>query len=938
LSEELKLHTPRVDGLLFAALDCTSDAIVISQAGVTRQEERILFANEAFCAMSGFTKSEITDMAIGDMVRDIPELDLGETTQLTRDMRVRVELVTHSGKRLDLYWESETVNQEGKGCDARDQVEEFYRIGTFTPTSQPSKYERAVRLITEKISSYTGPDFFPALVRSLAEVLEFPTVLITRQANQDGHVKTIGLVMDGHLTMNVDFCLKDSPCERILDGEFFAIPNGLQEFYPEFELLDLYPEAQGFIGTPILDANGSVFGHIALLGPRFQLSKESETVLRIFAERAAAEFHRLDSTLALLESETRYRKLIEVAPEAILVFDLNERVFVQCNDRALALFGKNRRDLFQMGPLAISPELQEGGIASRSLLVEHWRMYKQEGHTQFEWHFWGAKNEVVPCSVHLDELPSSGENLVRCAVTDLTEKLESSARMRTTQAQLATVLSRSPSVLFNIDKERIITWATGIALRRMGLKLNQVIGRSLAQVLGSTPHIMHDVATALCGKPVNVIRTVGEGTFDFFYNPVIDKDGKAESLMVFAWDITDLKIAEKELRLSHEQLIQSQKLETLGQMAGGIVHDFNNLLTSIMGYSSIIHDGPDTPPEIKADLNEVIRASKSASHLTRKLLMFSHKEQTQLQDINLNAVIREFSRIIRRTIEENIEIDFELTEGMSYLRADPLGLEQILMNLVVNARDEMPSGGRIVIATNRRVLHQTEDWNGNLVAPGEYIYLTVSDNGPGIPEEIQSRVFEPFFTTKDSQHGTGLGLSLVDSIIKQCGANVRIESSPGKGTSIQMLFEAKDPTEQHVVVPIANCTPPVPTTVLVVEDDDQVRSMATRSLGILGYQVLFASSPSEAIEMYRSYHNDIQLVITDVIMPHMNGPNMVKELEQIEDAFKVLYMSGYTSEITLSQGIEERQVNFIRKPFQKQRLGEKVYEVLFGSPGQTWVI
>jgi two-component system cell cycle sensor histidine kinase/response regulator CckA len=391
---------------------------------------------------------------------------------------------------------------------------------------------------------------------------------------------------------------------------------------------------------------------------------------------------------------------------------------------------------------------------------------------------------------------------------------------------------------------------------------------------------------------------------------------------------------EQALRKSEAQLSQAAKMEAVGRLSGGVAHDFNNLLSVILSYTAnLIEDLPAIHP-MRDDLEEIRRAGQRAAELTQQLLAFSRRQVMELKTVNLNELVSNTGSLLRRLIGEDIELKMELDPSIGRVRVDPGQIVQVLMNLAVNARDAMSSGGTLRISTVH--VEQLEDASMGpyLEAPScPCVMLRVSDTGMGMDEDTKTRLFEPFFTTKGPGAGTGLGLATVFGIVKQSGGSIRVLSEPGHGAS----FEVYLPLSQEAEKPSA----PSPgltrveggsETILLVEDNDQVRQLVRRILESNGYQVVDAANPQEALERFEKHHDSIQLLLTDVVMPQMSGRQLAEKLLASHPGLKVLYMSGYTEDVALRHGIVEASVAFLQKPLTPHALLRKLREVL-GRPG-----
>ncbi|MGC8874422.1 MAG: PAS domain S-box protein [Chloroflexia bacterium] len=378
-----------------------------------------------------------------------------------------------------------------------------------------------------------------------------------------------------------------------------------------------------------------------------------------------------------------------------------------------------------------------------------------------------------------------------------------------------------------------------------------------------------------------------------------------------------------------EQLRQSQKMEAVGRLAGGVAHDFNNLLTAISGYAEFILNGLPPQDPLRYDAEAILKASERARTLTRQLLAFSRRQVMELKVVDLNSILQDLGRMLRRIIGEDIDMVMALSPDLGHVRVDPSQFEQVVVNLAVNARDAMPTGGQLTLETRNVFLDEAYAQDHPYVRPGEYVLVSVSDTGVGMPPEVREHLFEPFFTTKSLGEGTGLGLATVYGIVKQSGGHIQVYSEVGHGTTFKIYFpriyEPMEPLEERSP---AERLPEGSETVLVVEDNEMVRTLACRVLREQGYTVLEAKESAQALELARKYGGYIHLLLTDVVMPQMSGRLLSETLQQTYPGMQTLYMSGYTDNVVVQHGILEPGVAFIQKPFTPRDLARKVREVL----------
>ena len=400
-------------------------------------------------------------------------------------------------------------------------------------------------------------------------------------------------------------------------------------------------------------------------------------------------------------------------------------------------------------------------------------------------------------------------------------------------------------------------------------------------------------------------------------------------LIVFMIDLTAQKRAEEALCRSEEQLRQSQKMEAIGRLAGGVAHDFNNLLSVILSRTSILLEELGPAEAIREDLEEIARAGQRGADLTRQLLMFSRQEVVAPRILDLNVTVANLDKLLRHIVGEDIELVHHRTEVPALVQADPSHLDQVIMNLVVNARDATPPGGKLTLETRSVVLDEDYARTHLGVAPGPYVMLAVSDTGTGMDRETQKRIFEPFFTTKEKGKGTGLGLSTVLGIVERSGGAVWVYSEPGRGTTFRVYLprvagepdaEASGPT---LVEDLRGSE-----TILLVEDEDQIRKVAREILLKQGYRVIEARNGVEAMAAAEQHPGNIDLLVSDVVMPQMGGPELAERLVRLRPTMKVLCMSGYTDDALIRHGALKGSIAYLQKPITPATLARKTRTVL----------
>jgi len=643
----------------------------------------------------------------------------------------------------------------------------------------------------------------------------------------------------------------------------------------------------------------------------------ASTIGRDISVRKAAEKH-------LVQMEARYRGLLEAAPDAMVVVNHGGEI-VLLNVQAEKQFGYRRDELVGQKVKNIIPR----GFAERLLMhgtgTPGDPVVPQMG-TGIELHGRRKDGSEFPIEIMLSPLDTVDGILITAAIRNIAER-----KLRENDlSRLAAVVESSQDAIVSLTSLGIIrTWNRG-AERIFGYSAEEATGRSILflsppdrSAEGST--LLERVARADRIEHFETIRVKKDGTqihVALTFSPIKDSDGRVVGVSSVARDVTESKHMEAMLR-------QSQKMEAVGQLAGGVAHDFNNLLGVILGYTGLMLDrlGLDDPQ--RKSIEEIQKAGDRAALLTRQLLAFSRKQVLQPKVIDLNAVVAGAEKLLQRLIGENIELRAVLNPELCRVKADPGQIEQIIMNLAVNARDAMPSGGKLTIETSNMEFDEAYTAQHPSTRTGPHVMLAVTDTGCGMDAETKAHMFEPFFTTKEFGKGTGLGLSTVYGIVKQSGGSVWVYTEPGLGTSFKIYLACVDavpeiePPNDKVMNVVAGSQ-----TILIVEDDPALLQVTHRSLEEVGYAILEARSSKEAIDISESHTGPIHLMVTDVVLPGMSGVKLAAYLSAQRPEMKVLYVSGYTNDTVFHHGVLEPGLAFLQKPFSARTLARRVGEVL----------
>ena len=484
------------------------------------------------------------------------------------------------------------------------------------------------------------------------------------------------------------------------------------------------------------------------------------------------------------------------------------------------------------------------------------------------------------------------------------------------------MVAASPIVLFATDREGVFTVSEGRGLERLGQTPGESVGKSAFEMYQDHPAILDNLRRALAGEEFTSVIEVSGMAFETSYAPLMAPEGEILGVIGVATDVTERRRLEDQLR-------QAQRMEAIGRLAGGVAHDFNNLLAAVLGHSELMLGRIEPGHPLRRGAEEIQKAAARGAMLTRQLLAFGRKEVVAPRVIDLHAVVAGMDAMLRRLIAEDIQLESVLGPGQVPVRADRGQLEQVILNLVVNARDAMPRGGRITVEVEWVTLDEAYAQSHPTIRPGPHAMLSVTDTGHGMDAETLAHVFEPFFTTKERGKGTGLGLATVYGIVEQSGGHVHAYSEPGIGSTFKVYLPRVDeaifePEVGGQVAPVRGGSE----TVLLVEDEDGVRATAREALESNGYTVIEARNGVEALEVYQRHAGRVELLVSDVVMPRMGGGELAQRLSAECPEIRVLFISGYPDDAVVRHGVVEHGSALLQKPFALSDLARKVREVL----------
>jgi len=519
-----------------------------------------------------------------------------------------------------------------------------------------------------------------------------------------------------------------------------------------------------------------------------------------------------------------------------------------------------------------------------------------------------------------------------------TEHRDAQRDLKVQRDMLRLVIDTNPNLIFVKDGNSRFILANRAVADLYGTTVEDLIGHGEEAFNAAPDEVMrsrsanHDV---LCtgkprfdeGEPITDARTGAERWFETRRVPLVLSDGTQQVLGI-GTEITERRLAQEALRMTEEQFRQAQKMEAVGQLAGGIAHDFNNLLTAILGYSELLLDQVSDQPDVAADLREIRKAGERARGLTSQLLAFSRTQVLQPRILDLNAVVSEVEGMLRRVIAEDIGFEITVDPSLSRVKADPGQIHQVLMNLAINARDAMPRGGTLRITTANTIASVGEPRPGVPPSPERCVALTVSDTGCGMAPDVRARIFEPFFTTKALGKGTGLGLSMVYGVVAESGGRISVESERDRGTTFTIHLPVAEDATTPMTASVAQRQLRGTETILLVEDEQPIRELVRKVLVRYGYQVLEASGVAHALEIAERHPTPIHLLLSDIVMPELSGPDLAQRVVRHRRDVRVLYMSGFSNRLGAGVGALSAGVGLLEKPFTPEGLATSVRECL----------
>ncbi|HEX4004255.1 MAG TPA: response regulator [Candidatus Acidoferrales bacterium] len=689
--------------------------------------------------------------------------------------------------------------------------------------------------------------------------------------------------------------------------------------------------------TPLILLSGTLGDELAVdcikSGVTDYILKHQMARLPVAIRRAQEERVLRDAEVAavraLRESEERYRVLVENAPEAIVVVDGTDGRFVDCNENALHLFGLSRTELLQRGPADLSPERQPDGELSAIAVRRNLGLAILGQSFVFEWTHRNARGEEIPCEIHLVLLPFESRSLIRGSIVDISKRKQAETALRESEARYHGLVNNSIYGIYWVSHEGNLLDANPALASMLGYDSVAdflAIGDSHALYINPADREKVHGEYLLAGR---VHATVGWKR----------KDSKPITVRLNGWQGAGAEAGEPYVEVIVEdvtehialekQLVQAQKFEAIGQLAGGIAHDFNNMIGAIIGWADMGLEETHAAPRLRRYFEKVRQQADRAAALTRQLLAFARRQILEPRNVDMNQAVIETISLLEKVIGGNIAIKANLAPDLSVVRADPVQVEQVLMNLCINARDAMPDGGALTVDTSNVTIDEEFCILQPLAHPGQYIMLAVTDTGTGMDTATLDRIFEPFFTTKEMGKGTGLGLATVYGIIRQHGGFLHVISQPGAGSTFRVYLPVSTVSEARAA--LADNNKPMDggsETLLVAEDHEGLRQLAYETLVNLGYTVLLAANGEEAVAQFGAHREEIDLALLDVVLPKLSGPEVYARISEGKPDLPIVFATGYSPDLALLQKVQQKGLPVLQKPYSPRDLAHKVREAL----------
>ncbi|MHB8844849.1 MAG: PAS domain S-box protein [Nitrospirota bacterium] len=858
--------------------------------------------------------------------RDVVTRALADALQRRKPYDVEFRIIRPAG---------EVRNVQARGEVAFDTAGAAVSIiGTLQDLTERKRAEDLLPRVAENISQKTGGDYFRSLAEFVAQELGTEYAFVGELVGDRNAVRTVAVFAKGAFAENFQYNLADTPCFGVAGKAPCFYPDGIQALFPRDTMLgDM--GVRSYAGIPIFSFDGRPLGILAALGCKPMQTAEKEriiTLLQIFSGRTAAELERRRSEQALQEIEHRYKQLLESVTSYLYTVTVeNGRPVSTTHGPGCSAVTGYTAEEYAADPVLWYRMIHD---ADKGLVLAQANALLAGGHPGPIEHRVRHKNGKFVW-IRSTLVPRAGADGTLTAydgvITDITEQKRAEEFSRN-------ILETVDEGFLVIDRDYTVISANKAFARQAGMDAKDIIGRKCYAVTHRTVQPCSGEAdecavrrTFETESPQTVVHTHRDEQGNTLYVetkafPLRDDSGRVTAAIEIINNITDKKRLEDQLR-------HSQKMEAVGLLAGGVSHDFNNILTAIIGYGNLLKMKLPSGDPLQPYVEQILNSSSRAASLTQSLLAFSRKQVINPRPMDLNDAIRRFEKLLDRLIGEDVELRTDLAPAELTVLADSSQIEQVLMNLATNARDAMSGGGTLSVRTALATIDDEFRRKHGFGVPGTFACISMRDTGVGMDERTRERLFEPFFTTKENGRGTGLGLSIVYGIMKQNRGYIVVESEPGKGSCFNLYFPLIATTACAARAAEPDTADKGQETILLAEDDATIRDLLKVILQGSGYTVLEAVDGEDAVATFRKHADEIQLVLLDVIMPKKSGADAKSAIVALKPAVKTLFLSGYSMEVLRAKGIAGNGDNFILKPVSPMDLLTAVRRVLDSSDG-----
>ncbi|MBF6023707.1 PAS domain-containing hybrid sensor histidine kinase/response regulator [Lysobacter niastensis] len=916
-------------------LDNTSAAVFAKD-----RNGRYLFVNREFERLVGLDAASL----IGRTDRDIFPPDLAAGFR-RNDMRVLLEARPLEFEEAGVFAGAPRTFLSAKFPLFDSQQVPYAVCGISTDITHRKQIETALSASALAVSTACGRELFVELSRYLAAILAVDVAFIAEiREDVPDTMRMLSFVHDGAPRENFEYALTGTACETVVGHGFRIYPAALGQQFPlddDFKALG----AESYAGYPLTDTQGSPLGLISIVSSHpLEQAEFIESVMKIFAVRAAAELERIRADAALLASQASYRQIFEASEDAIFVHDYDSGRIVDVNPKACAIYGYDYDEFLSvpMDGLGSGERPYTGADAAA-----HLQRARELGSTGFEWRRRNKDGSLHWDEVFLKAANIGGQPRILAFTREITErKLAEEAAERNAEHLKATV-NAALDCIIAMDESGVIIKFNPAAEACFGISQAQALGRPLADVI--IPERLRDqhrqgLERYLAGGPGPVLQRRVEVTgmradgseFPAELAVGVDHSPSGKIFIGYLRDITDRIESDERRRRLETQLQQAKKMEAIGHLTGGIAHDFNNLLASIMGYVVLASERPVTAGDerLQAHLDKALRSCERARDLIRQMLMFSRGQKGTPQPVDAAESLEQNLGMLRPTIPDGIRIANETSGDVPLVAIDPVQLDQVIANLCVNACDAMQDGGTLRVSAARTSIEGRFCSACRQPVLGEFVELRVQDDGPGIEAAILERIFDPFFSTKPSGKGTGMGLATVHGIVHEHGGHLLVDSAPGQGSCFRVLLPvcrdqapASREAERAAMAPLQ-----LSGRVLVVDDEHSVGEFMCELLDGWGLQADFTASPADALERVRAEPGRYQLLISDHAMPGITGVDLARALAGAAPELPILLYSGLTDRIGPDALAHTQVRGVLQKPVDRHHLGRMLVQLLQEPP------